>query len=106
MGSDLGLCDGRRDRAYGRGMADGQNPKPAVAQNSGTAPLLDRQFVIGSVFFGAGWGIAGLCPGPAIASLSFGGTGGLGFMQAMAFGMVATPRLRSIFFQQDPVQGS
>ena len=87
-------------------MVKTQSPQPAVAQNSGAAPLFDRQFVIGSVFFGAGWGIAGLCPGPAIASLSFGGTGGLGFMLAMALGMVATPRLRSIFFQQDPVQGS
>ena len=26
--------------------------------------------IIGSIFFGAGWGLAGLCPGPAISSIA------------------------------------
>ncbi|WP_092891420.1 DUF6691 family protein [Roseicitreum antarcticum] len=58
------------------------------------AALLDRNLVLGSVLFGAGWGIAGLCPGPALASLSWGGTGGMVFLLAMLAGMVATPSLR------------
>ncbi len=51
--------------------------------------------VIGSCLFGAGWALAGLCPGPALASLSFGGAGGLVFLLAMALGMLAQPRLRA-----------
>ncbi len=56
---------------------------------------IDRQLVLGSVLFGMGWGLAGLCPGPAMASLGFGGWGGLLFLVAMLAGMVATPVLRA-----------
>ena len=31
---------------------------------------IDKKLIIGSVFFGAGWGLAGLCPGPAISSIA------------------------------------
>lgn len=40
----------------------------------GPAPRqIDRSLILGSALFGLGWGIAGLCPGPALASLGFGG---------------------------------
>jgi hypothetical protein len=55
---------------------------------------LGRNLVIGSVLFGFGWGLSGLCPGPAIASLSWGGTEGLVFLAAMITGMWAAPRVR------------
>lgn len=55
-------------------------------------PRLGRNLVVGSVMFGAGWGLAGLCPGPAVASLSFGGWGGLLFLAAMLIGMGLAPR--------------
>jgi uncharacterized membrane protein YedE/YeeE len=55
---------------------------------------LGHNLVVGSVIFGFGWGLAGLCPGPSIASLSFGGVGGLVFLLAMLAGMVAAPSLR------------
>ncbi|MBK5926521.1 hypothetical protein CCR87_03985 [Rhodobaculum claviforme] len=58
-------------------------------------PKLGHNLVLGSVLFGAGWGLAGLCPGPAMASLTWGGTGGLVFLAAMAAGMLVTPGLRS-----------
>lgn len=35
------------------------------------APL-DRRIVLGSALFGAGWGLSGVCPGPAIAGLGAG----------------------------------
>lgn len=56
---------------------------------------LGPDLIIGSVLFGAGWGLAGLCPGPALASLSFGGTGGVAFLLAMAAGMLAAPAIRT-----------
>jgi uncharacterized protein (TIGR01244 family) len=55
---------------------------------------IDPALVTGSVLFGAGWALAGLCPGPAIASLSYGGQGGLVFLLAMASGMLAAPIAR------------
>lgn len=55
---------------------------------------MGRGLVVGSVLFGIGWGLAGLCPGPAIASLSFGGAQGLVFVAAMAAGMLVNTRLR------------
>lgn len=56
---------------------------------------IDANIVIGSVLFGMGWGLAGLCPGPAIASVTFGGWGGALFLVAMAAGMYVTPPIRS-----------
>tara|TARA_Y100000590_G_scaffold12574_1_gene15291 strand:+ start:906 stop:1322 length:417 start_codon:yes stop_codon:yes gene_type:complete len=32
---------------------------------------IDKNLIIGSIMFGAGWGFAGLCPGPAISAISF-----------------------------------
>lgn len=51
------------------------------------------RLVIGAVLFGMGWALAGLCPGPALASASYGGLGGLVFLLAMVAGMVAAPAL-------------
>ncbi|NYS25979.1 hypothetical protein HUK65_13370 [Rhodobacteraceae bacterium 2376] len=58
-------------------------------------PRLGHNLVLGSVLFGAGWGLVGLCPGPAIASISWGGTGGIVFLIAMVAGMVAAPPIRA-----------
>ena len=50
--------------------------------------------VIGSTLFGMGWALVGLCPGPSLASLSYGGIGGLVFLLAMTAGMLIAPALR------------
>ncbi|MGP6089630.1 DUF6691 family protein [Antarctobacter jejuensis] len=55
---------------------------------------IDGKLVLGSVLFGIGWGLAGLCPGPAIASLSYGGFGLYVFVAAMIGGMLLAPQLR------------
>jgi len=51
------------------------------------AKRIDRRLVLGSLAFGAGWGLAGYCPGPALASLASGGTKPLVFNLAMLAGM-------------------
>jgi len=66
----------------------GQFPPP-----SGTE--LNRKLAIGSILFGAGWGLSGLCPGPAMASLTWGGWGGLVFMGAMLVGMGLAPMVQA-----------
>ena len=48
---------------------------------------IDRRLVLGALVFGAGWGLAGYCPGPALASLLTGGAKPLVFVGAMAAGM-------------------
>ena len=53
-----------------------------------TATHIDRRLVLGGLAFGAGWGLAGYCPGPALASLASGGSKPLIFATAMVVGMV------------------
>ena len=60
---------------------------------------VDRQLIGGSAIFGIGWGLVGICPGPAIVALSFGmwqvGIFILAMMAGMAlynFGLVKLPK--------------
>jgi len=55
-------------------------------------PELDHRLIIGSVMFGMGWGLAGLCPGPVIASIGYNGWEGALFMVTMLAGMLAAPK--------------
>jgi hypothetical protein len=48
---------------------------------------IDRRLVLGGLAFGVGWGLAGYCPGPALASLVTGGSKPLIFSAAMLAGM-------------------
>lgn len=48
---------------------------------------IDRRLIGGSLLFGIGWGIAGICPGPAVAILLTGHWQVLLFMAAMLIGM-------------------
>lgn len=53
-----------------------------------TARGIDRRLVLGSVLFGVGWGLAGICPGPALVLLGMGSLKGLAFVLAMLAGML------------------
>ncbi|MCA1323697.1 YeeE/YedE family protein [Herbaspirillum sp. alder98] len=53
-----------------------------------TAKGIDRRLVIGSLLFGVGWGIAGICPGPALVLLGAGQVKGAVFVVAMLAGML------------------
>ena len=53
-----------------------------------TATRIDKQLVIGSSLFGIGWGLAGICPGPAVVTLSAGMAPALIFVISMLFGMM------------------
>jgi uncharacterized membrane protein YedE/YeeE len=66
-------------------------------------PRIGHNLVVGSILFGAGWGLAGLCPGPALASITYGGIGGLVFLGAMIAGMLAAPPVRT---RIDAIAGS
>jgi uncharacterized membrane protein YedE/YeeE len=55
---------------------------------------IDRPLLAGAVLFGIGWGLVGLCPGPAIANLATLSSRILAFVVAMAVGMLARDFLR------------
>jgi uncharacterized membrane protein YedE/YeeE len=48
----------------------------------------DRPLIVGAALFGVGWGLVGLCPGPALESLATLSPGVIAFVAAMAIGMV------------------
>jgi uncharacterized membrane protein YedE/YeeE len=68
-----------------------------------TSRDIDRPLVIGALLFGAGWGLAGFCPGPGIVSMAAGEFKGLVFVAAMVAGMAvfeftnkrATPKAKA-----------
>ena len=53
-----------------------------------TASAIDRRLLTGSALFGAGWGVAGFCPGPSLVALGMGEPKALVFVAAMLVGMV------------------
>ncbi len=52
-----------------------------------TARQIDQRLVMGSALFGLGWGLAGICPGPALVLLGAGAMKGLVFALALLAGM-------------------
>jgi uncharacterized membrane protein YedE/YeeE len=50
---------------------------------------IDRPLLSGALLFGLGWGLVGLCPGPAIVDLSTRSLPVIVFVTAMAIGMLA-----------------
>lgn len=52
-----------------------------------TASAIDRRLLTGSALFGAGWGVAGFCPGPGLVALGMGEPKALVFVVAMLVGM-------------------
>lgn len=63
--------------------------KPLFAQTFAvpTKRMIDRRLIIGAILFGMGWGLSGLCPGPAIVGLSTFNTDVVIFVVAMIAGM-------------------
>ena len=49
---------------------------------------IDHRLLAGAAIFGVGWGIAGYCPGPALAGLGVGSYEALWFVPAMIAGML------------------
>ena len=62
--------------------------KPIFAENFNYSnnKNINNRLIIGSVLFGAGWGLVGLCPGPAISSIALLNIHSIIFIAAMFFG--------------------
>jgi hypothetical protein len=72
--------------------------RPLFAESFALPTLrdLDRELVVGAAIFGVGWGLVGLCPGPALASLLRGQPEVFAFVAAMVAGM-SLDRLRRLY---------
>ena len=55
--------------------------------NMPTSRVIDKRLVLGSLAFGIGWGLAGICPGPGIVLVGSGNAQGMVFVAAMLVGM-------------------
>lgn len=64
-------------------------PSPLLAAKFSipTRSDLDTRLILGAAIFGAGWGLGGFCPGPAITSLASGAGSVAVFVGAMAAGI-------------------
>ncbi len=54
---------------------------------------IDGRLLTGAALFGVGWGVGGYCPGPAMTSLSLGGSPTLVFLLCMVGGMIVVRRM-------------
>ena len=72
--------------------------KPIFAKNfiKIEKKVVDKQLIFGSGLFGAGWGLAGLCPGPAISSISFLNLNSMIFVLFMFVGFFIANRIQQL----------
>ena len=77
LGVFVFACAAKRERSWSGAVME----IPAVR-------TIDRRLVSGGVLFGAGWGIAGVCPGPALVALGGGMGAAAVFGAAMLVGRV------------------
>lgn len=80
-------------RYAARAAKDGRAPLAAPRFVLPEKTAIDRPLVLGAVLFGIGWGLAGICPGPAIVSFIVTPTA-VAFVGAMLAGMWGTHAVR------------
>ncbi|MBO4226780.1 DUF6691 family protein [Bradyrhizobium neotropicale] len=80
-------------------------PRPVLARtfHLPTKTDFDLRVIVGPAIFGAGWGIAGFCPGPAFVALGYGSSASIQFMIAMLVGMAGA---RALADRQPALAGS
>lgn len=67
-----------------------------------TLRQIDRRCFLGSLAFGLGWGLAGICPGPALVLLGRGEAKGAVFVAAMLAGMAVYEQIERARAMRSP----
>ncbi|MDT0596268.1 YeeE/YedE family protein [Glaciecola petra] len=60
-----------------------------------SSSAIDKPLIIGAIIFGLGWGISGICPGPAVANITGFEEKIFGFILAMIVGMITARRIKA-----------
>ncbi len=63
---------------------------------------IDGRLIVGGLLFGAGWGIGGFCPGPALVALGSGMGAAAVFVGAMLGGMLLHDRFLTHALERQP----
>lgn len=85
------------------GFAVGKRRRAPVCAADFAGPAkkdVDGRLVLGALLFGSGWGLVGYCPGPALASLTFGGAPAAVFLIAMVAGMAVFAAVDTTLFRR------
>ncbi len=61
----------------------------------GSITVVNKQLIIGAAIFGLGWGLTGICPGPAVANITGGEPKILAFVVVMIIGMKVSEWIKS-----------
>lgn len=74
-----------------------RRPSPVLADEFNLPPTsgIDHRLIVGPAIFGIGWGLAGLCPGPAISALALGASKVAVFVVFMFAGLTAARAITS-----------
>jgi uncharacterized membrane protein YedE/YeeE len=72
-----------------------KKPLAGDGYDSPETRIIDRKLIVGAVLFGVGWGLAGICPGPAVVDLVLAPQATLPFVLAMVSGILISARLRT-----------
>jgi len=64
--------------------------------NMSSSQEIDKKLILGGILFGIGWGLIGLCPGPAIVAIGTGNLYALYFSIAVVIGMLIYQKLQII----------
>ncbi len=70
--------------------------KPVAGATFDAPPttMIDRRLVAGSLMFGVGWGLAGICPGPAVVNLAMVPSEAVAFVVPMVVGLLGSAMWR------------
>lgn len=71
-----------------------QRPLAGETYDQPDTRLIDQRLIGGAILFGIGWGVAGICPGPAVVDLVLAPTATIPFVAAMVAGILLSARLR------------
>jgi uncharacterized membrane protein YedE/YeeE len=80
--------------AFAITTTEGRKPWVSDKFEIPTRKDIDFKLVAGAAMFGVGWGLAGYCPGPAMASVISGGIDALVFVAALLAGLLVAKRLK------------
>lgn len=87
-------------------VLQGRQPLLANVFQVPTARHIDRRLLVGSAIFGIGWGLAGYCPGPALASLAGGAPSLWLFVACMLLGWWLAARFARAGHAASPTAGT